>query len=217
MDDSATLRQVLDLAAAEIGIRVRNRADQSVANLISGLGFYHDGDEIAPEIPWGRTPSRLPVIDEHGRLSVCDFRDATLAGLSRASAARLVDGDVLRPYLRLTIPQGTPTTVQDWIAIIRGLESAWAGLRALEPASLLLGVAGLPPVWNKLTQLARSLGERKVGADDLKRLLARRGLDTGEAAKLLGMTEDDAAEFLTALFYERDGHGLWRATRRTPG
>ena len=30
------------------------------------------------------------------------------------------------------------------------------------------------------------------------------------------MTEDEAAGFLAALFYEQDEYGVWRATRRTP-
>ena len=106
VDDSATLRQVLDLAADEFGICVRNRPGQTVASVISGLGFYYDGDETTADIPWGRTPSRLPVIDEQGCLWIVDFREATLAGLRRASAAELLDGDVLRPYLRPTIPKG---------------------------------------------------------------------------------------------------------------
>jgi hypothetical protein len=149
---------------------------------------------------------------------IVDFREATLDGLQRASAAELIDGDVLHPYLRPTIPQGTPTTVQDWIVVIQGLETVWTALKELEPVDILVGAAALTrPDWRRLMGLARSLGKRKVGPDDLKQLVARRGWNTGEAAKLLGMGENDAAEFLAALFYEQDKHGVWRATAHTPG
>ena len=215
VDDSTTLRQVLNFAAEAFGIRLRNSPKTTVADAISSVEFYCAGDEAVADRPW-RYINRLPVVDEEGRLWMVDFREATLAGLRRSGEADLIDGDVLRPYLRPTIPQGSPTTAQDWIVVIRGLEAAWAALRTVEPAGVPIGVLDLV-FGGKLREFGQSLAGRNVGATDLKRLSARRGWDTDEAARRLGMTNEEAANVMRALFYEQDERGLWQGTERTPG
>jgi hypothetical protein len=63
VDDSSTLREVLDLAADAFGIRLLNSPGVTVAGAISSVEFYRAGDEAVADRPW-RYINRLPVVDE---------------------------------------------------------------------------------------------------------------------------------------------------------
>ena len=107
MDDSCTLGEVIDRAADEFGIHLSadSHFGNNVAKAISGVAVYRAGDEALADLPYDRFARRWPVVDGQGRLWFVYFCEATMAGLCRASAVGAIDGDVLRPYFRPTVPQ----------------------------------------------------------------------------------------------------------------
>jgi len=230
VDGSATLGDVLNLAAAEFGIALSEqtlqyRPSATVADTIDGVAFYLPEDE-GTWIPKMRFVRRIPVIDAKGRLWIRDYREATIEGLQRAAAAGLIEGEALHPYLRPMVSAGAMGgAAGEWASVVEALKYLWRLLDALGPLGTLPTLIWLgQPLLKRLRRTTKTvenrnlpLAKRGISPGELAVLLRRRRWVSSEAGSLLGMSEQDAEEFLAVLGFELDDMGAWQTTSDPAG
>lgn len=230
VDESATLRAVLNQAAAVFGIALSKQTLEyhpgaTVADRIDGVAFYLAEDE-GTWIPKMRFVRRLPAIDAMGRLWIKEYREATIEGLQRAAAAGLIEGEMLHPYLRPMVSAGAMGgAAGEWASIVEALKFLWKLLDTLGPLGALPTLVWLgQPLLKRLRRTTKTvehknlpLAKRGISPGELAVLLRRRRWMPSEASSLLGMSEQDAAEFLAVLGFELDEEGFWQATSELAG
>lgn len=106
-----TLAEVIDRAADGLGLQLgpahekylRDRVSQWLAR----MGFYRPEDDGGFEVQrmygW---PYLLPIAKESGQVEKLPWRDVTYRQLLASSSLGLIEGDVLRPYISGSMPQG---------------------------------------------------------------------------------------------------------------
>ncbi|MEA2392395.1 MAG: hypothetical protein QOJ82_286 [Solirubrobacteraceae bacterium] len=183
-DGGQTLREVLRIAADQLGVRPaaihldalqsiarqdgRPWAKPHVADMLVWVGFRRpDDDEVeytGDDYVVRRRQQRLSTTD----LVVRDDRgravwrkpglDATLAELLDAAQVGLMDGSPLEPYLIPSIPQGDPGTLGEWARFIDALKVLW---QATEIAATAGGAWGF---FELITQVQRRRSPMSIEA-----------------------------------------------------
>lgn len=223
VDEASPLGDVLNAAASTFEISLGQQAleiypEAKVADLVDGVAF-RQGEDAGTWIPKWRFVNRLPVIAADGALHIVTFREADISGLRRASAAGLIDGEVLHPYLRPTVSAGAFGWVaSEWDHIALAYLVLKEALDNLDRGRTLLGVVRqgrtflqtLMRSGNAVEATAPGLSERGIRPHELEALLDRREWTLEAASELLAIPEMEAAAFLTALGYEADERAMWR-------
>jgi hypothetical protein len=141
---------------------------------------------------------------------------ATMAELIDAYEVGLLQGDPLRPYLVLVIPQGGIGLIAEWQQLQQSLEAAWhlSGV-----AAQIAGAFSFFGFVNRFIQ--RNSGEaaraiernspdwtqRGAAPADLEELLATKPWRSAEVAALLGCSESEAEAILWGLGFTPQGDG----------
>lgn len=221
---------MLNAAASAFGISLSEQALElhpgaRVADLVDGVAFCatEDGDTW---IHKQRFVRRLPVIAADGSLRIVAFRESQIAGLRRAAAAGLIDGDVLHPYLRPAVSAGALGWIaSEWEHMALAYLVLKEALDNIDRGRTLLGIVRrgrtflqtLVASHDVVEAAAPELSERGIRPHELSALLDRKGWTLQEASELLGMPQSDAAEFLTALGYEADDNAVWQPATSEAG
>ena len=223
---SRSVRESRDAADAASGVGLA-RAEQ-LADMLVYAAFRHEDDDERTQGAYGflrrEEPDRrhtvIVVRDQAGRAV---WRrppfEATIAELVDAHKLGLLEGDPLRPYLVLVIPQGEIGLLGEWTQLQQQLETAWHLTGAL---ATVLGVfSGIDWVKKQLARHSGAAGEvvkthapdwksRGAAPRDLRELIASRPRSTEEIAALLDCTETEAEAILWALgFAPRGPEGTW--------
>ena len=118
VEPSESLASVIDRGAAEFGLSrprrgVRMSRDATVSDVISGVAFYKEADDLryAAPYPW---LSLFPCVDERGQLFWNWIGEARYADLVRAYEQDLLPGDPRRVYLWPMVPQGGEVLFGSW-------------------------------------------------------------------------------------------------------
>jgi hypothetical protein len=208
-----SLREALGVAARALGAclsdspdarGLRERYGQS-AQLKEHLvyaDFYRptDSDGLTPRRPLIRTA----LVDDHGRARWGIALDQSLGELIRASSAKVLKGDPLRPYLILSIPQGDPGFGGEWNQFVEGLRLAWDIVKPLGEAyasfqALKAIKARLSKGASVIEHDAPRWTSRDGGPHDVANLMTSRRWTTAEATKLLGCPCSDTEFVMLAL------------------
>jgi hypothetical protein len=208
----------------------RTPAGEAIDMLVYA-SFWQDDDQQPTKTAFGSRrldePSRkhtvLVIRDADGRaLWRGPPFDATVGELIDAAEHGLLEGDPLRPYLVLVVPQGDVGVVLQWAALQRELEMAWHLTGAL--ATLAGAVSGIEWIKRRLRRAdaakavekhAPDWKSRGAAPDDLRELFAATPRSTEKIAALLGCSEDEADAILWAFgFAPRGPGGTWVASKR---
>lgn len=207
----------------------RTPAGEAIDMLVYA-SFWRDDDQQPARTAYGSRrldePSRkhtvLVVRDADGRAV---WRrppfDATVAELIDAAEHGLLQGDPLRPYLVLVVPQGGLGILMEWTTLQRELEVAWYLTGAF--ATLAGALSGIEWIKTRLRRgeaaevvekQAPDWRSRGAAPDDLRELFAATPRSTKEIAALLGCSDDEADAILWALgFVPRGPGGTWVASK----
>jgi hypothetical protein len=177
------------------------------------VDFYRPTDRngLTPRRPLIRTA----LVDDHGRARWDIALDQSLGELIRASSAKVLQGDPLRPYLILSIPQGDPGFGGEWNQFVEGLRLAWDIVKPLGEAyasfqALKAIKARLSNGASVIEHDASLWASRDGGPHDVANLMASRRWTTAEATKLLGCPPSNTELIMLALgcaFEEETG--MW--------
>ena len=239
-----SLRNVLTRGAEALGVTLTPMADrahasnregdgtlspaETVVEMIAYAAFYRADDDEPGDGTEGviRRDSRsrkhtvLIVRDPAGHAV---WRrppfDATMAELIDAHEAGLLEGDPLRPYLVLVIPQGVTGLPGEWPQLQQQLEAAWhlSGI-----AAQIAGALSFIEVVRRFIQRrsgkaaevvaknSSDWAQRGAAPADLRELLASKPRSSAEIAALLGCSESETEAILWALgFSPRAQDGAW--------
>jgi hypothetical protein len=239
-----SLRTVLERGAAAMGVsltpgarttrtnlgsmgddQARSPAGEAIDMLVYA-SFWRDDDHQPTKTAYGskrldepgRKHTVLVVRDADGRAV---WRrppfDATVGELIDAAQHGLLEGDPLRPYLVLSIPQGNFGILGEWAALQRELEMAWHFTGAF--ATLAGALSGIDWIKRRLRRGDAAEAVEKNAPDwkgrgaappDLRELLAATPRSTEDIASLLGCSDGEADAILWALgFVPRGPGGTW--------
>jgi hypothetical protein len=144
-----SLRNVLELASAQLGITVQAELGQALAQLreergeaaheekvVDRLAFAEfrrpDDDDVMDSVGTKRRNKRLrstSVVIVRNELGQAVWKrppfDATMAELLDAAEAGLIEGDPLQPYLVLVVPQGDFGLFAEWHRFLETLKLLW--------------------------------------------------------------------------------------------
>jgi hypothetical protein len=223
VDASTALGDILNRAAAEFGMSLsqqtlKDRPRATVADRIDGVAFYAPGDEHEAWLPKSRFVRRLPAIDSAGSLWMKDYREVAMEELERAGSLDLIEGHALHPYLRPAVSAGAMgVAAGEWAIVLEALRYLWHALDALAPLGTLPTLAWLgQPILKRLHRSADAvqttspqLAVRGIRPGELAVILSRRQWNPEECGLLLGMTENDAIQYLAVLGFEPNEGGVW--------
>lgn len=107
-----TLAEVIDRATEGLGLCLGPAHERYLIDRVSQwlvrLGFYRPEDESAfDEQRMYGWPYLLPIAKEGGLVERIPWREATYRELVVSSSLGLIEGDVLRPYVSGSMPQGS--------------------------------------------------------------------------------------------------------------
>jgi hypothetical protein len=178
------------------------------------VAFYEPADE---ERFTSRLYEAIPLLDEQGRVKfgAHEFDEITFGELLDAAESGTLDGDPLRPYLILVVPQGGALSAT-WAALVNLWGLSWYVLEHIAAAGeAAYVVKRLRDRIKGGRDVVVARGEQwwmEQGADpdDVYDFLARVPRTTEQVAGLLGCSNEEAASALWAFGLAPDPEsGLW--------
>lgn len=225
---SHSLASALERAASSMNLRIPESSWRtSFRAAHQKIAFYKPEDETEPlrrsrgRLFW----SELTLVDSAGRaiFGVHDLRAVSFSELLRASDAKVIEGDPLRPYLILDDGWGDAPPA-DWATIKAGFDAAWDVLEALAvlggAAGTIAGTAAAVTrsrkwLHERVSRARSSLdgnpewGLRGYRPDQFAALLIAEQWESAEISHVLGCSEEQAEGVLWALGYVEED-GLWK-------
>lgn len=208
-----SLREALGLAAEVLGARLSDSPDARDLRETHGQSDELEkhlvyADFYRPTDSTGLTPRRplirTALVDDQGRARWGIALDQSLGELIRASNANVLQGDPLRPYLILSIPQGDPGFGGEWNQFVEVLRLAWDIVKPLGEA--YASFQALKAIKVRLSRSASLIEHdapqwtsRNGGPHDVANLMASRRWTTAGATKLLGCPPSDTELIMLAL------------------
>ena len=131
-----TLAVVLDRAGEALGvvpgpdaIRLMKGTTERLSSMLFRIGFYRPADEDGFDVQHSyRWKNRLPVVDMDGNVTYHPCQEVTYRQLLVSAAAGLIEGDVQRPYICPSMPQGdVPGLTEVAHVSVEAAKAAYAG------------------------------------------------------------------------------------------
>lgn len=215
VDEDETLAAVMNRAKREFDLRPRilvkpgvyeEMDPEAVAALPYFFGFY-EADNDPPLEQHGSTlfAFNLVTVDPQGRAHWNrQSNEIPYGDLVRGGEKGLVDGDPLRPYLYLSVPQGGGGFREAWTVLqtiwtitggITGTVAA-AKLTAEQSRRFLRLLRGSDVVEKKSDEWT----ERGGGPYEIRRTIERQSWEPADMRKLLDLDTDDEAVAVLELF-----------------
>jgi hypothetical protein len=171
-----TLAEVIDRAADELGLRLGPAHEKylrsRVSDWLARMGFYRPQDDASFDGPrmyeW---PFLLKIARDTGVVEEVAWRDVTYRELIASSTLGLVEGDVLRPYICLSHPQGVgPAEIAEGVRVtLEAIRHAYAALPdTRNPVDDILRISGLATTANALSGGVAKLKRRRADKKRLK-------------------------------------------------
>ncbi len=89
--------------------------------MLAQIGFYRSADEdgfdVQASYEWG---DHLPVAGLDGTVTYRHFTDTTYEELLASTRLNLIQGDVTRPYICPSLPQGDPAQIVEGLRVTAG-------------------------------------------------------------------------------------------------
>lgn len=135
-----TLASVYDRAGDALGIapgpdamRFREGAKATLSLQVCHVGFYRPSDEEGFDIPRSyRWTTEVPVADMDGSVHLLSLHEVTYRQLLVSQRLGLVEGDVARPYICPSMPQGDiPALTHAAHLSVGAVKAAYSGLQGV--------------------------------------------------------------------------------------
>jgi hypothetical protein len=195
-----TLGDVLDRAADALGVTPAGPyLGRRPSDIVCAVAFPVADGEPAYYLDF----SKLPLVDESGRVFWTRFSQAPYEPLVRSAAAGIFRGDALQPFFMPQVAAGGAGPVE-WAALYHALQAIWHIAGDFGPLVNAYGVVSLIRDLAKVVKPARAAisrhesawHERGAGPPELLDLIRSRPWDQTELARLLGCPEEDVGPIL---------------------
>src|SRR5262249_54103672 len=124
--------EILGVGSGPDAIRLRDPAEpvSGLASMTFRVGFYRPVDDkgfnVQEHYHWGRC---VPVADMDGTVSEISFKEVTFRQLLASQQLGLIEGDVTRPYICPSMPQGDiPSLAHAAQVGVEAARAAYAGV-----------------------------------------------------------------------------------------
>lgn len=212
--ESATLGDVIDLAAARFGVTPASGPGittvSKVSEAVDCVSFYRPSDRVGGTYDYRRWSQAIRLVNQSGDPSwAVRWSDIRMGELVASADAGLVDGDPLRPYLWPVIPQGD--TVE------RLATAAWTIWMLWEHALSVRDTVQLAR--DALSRIARGQAVARDDPaawatalrrpDELMSFLHAQPRTAVEVAAKMGFTEEQAEGAMWGLGFTAREDGRW--------
>lgn len=215
VDETVAVGEILDRAAAELGIYVSDAYYQPpslrVADNVSGVAFFRDSEDEGRN---GDGAMTCTVLDDDGTVRWNQpILKLPIGRLIDASEHRLLDGNPRKIYLIPHPPGGGAFGEIDWAYVLAGLSFVWNFLATFDGA--VGGIERLRRIFNSAVRSIGRLKDRWIShhgdlGDVYELVEGRPAWQEDELAGLLGCSRSDLSDLLPAFGLVPGGDGMWQ-------